>query len=121
VFAIEFDVIMRCFHNVQETNGDTDGPLSACFKSGTAGQIFKQEVLGRESGVYSRRVDQMKNNGESETRLVWGSEKEHHFLRRFLGFARSSFCRVSVKMMMIMMMIIRSGLSQGLRYFDFLN
>jgi hypothetical protein len=39
--------------------------------------------------------------GKVRDALLWGREKERRFVRRFLGFARSSFCSVSVKMKML--------------------
>jgi hypothetical protein len=36
----------------------------------------------RERGrKYSRKIDQVKNNGKSERHFIVGREKEHHFVR----------------------------------------
>jgi len=39
----------------------------------------------------SRRVDERKRHGGSERYSISGGEKGHHYVRRFPGFARSSF------------------------------
>jgi hypothetical protein len=45
----------------------------------------------RYVGSIAEEQVKVKIHGRNETHFIAGREKEHHFVRRFPGFARSSF------------------------------
>jgi hypothetical protein len=81
VFAIEFDIIMRCYHNVQEKNGVGMAVCPHISSQGPQDRFLNNKFWEkRERGIkYSRRVDKGKNNEKSERRFTVGKGERASF------------------------------------------
>jgi hypothetical protein len=54
-------------------------------------QVVVVKERQREVEIIVEEQGKVKNRGRSERHFILGKEKEHSFVRRFSGFARSSF------------------------------
>jgi hypothetical protein len=64
---------MRCFQNVQETNGDRLAPCPHISNLEPQDRFLNKKFWKQgERYKYSRRVDKVKNNGKRERRFIVG-------------------------------------------------